>query len=113
MPLKQMNARIDEDLKAQGDAVFARFGYSPSGVIRAVWSYAVEHQSVPPFLLDQKAVREARRKRGTELIEASYGSAVLLARQAGIDCIIPQGDYKAMRDEYYAELLEEYEGSHA
>ncbi len=34
----QMNFRIDASLKERGDAAFAQMGYTPSEVVRAIWS---------------------------------------------------------------------------
>lgn len=45
MASMQMNVRIDEELKSQGDAVFAKLGYSPTQVIRAVWGFAASKQN--------------------------------------------------------------------
>lgn len=40
----QMNTRIDAALKEAGDAVLARFGYSPSAAVRGLWQFVVDHQ---------------------------------------------------------------------
>lgn len=39
----QMNVRIEADLKERGDRVFACLGYTPSEIVRALWSYADRH----------------------------------------------------------------------
>ncbi len=49
--MTQLNTRVPADLKRGGDAVFSRAGLSPSDVVRGVWRYAVETQSVPDFLV--------------------------------------------------------------
>ena len=48
----QMNTRIDAALKEAGDAVLARFGYSPSAAVRGLWQFVVDHQD------DAASVRE-------------------------------------------------------
>ena len=45
-----MNVRIDEETKARGDEVFARWGLTPSQVVRAVWEYAEEKGEPPAFM---------------------------------------------------------------
>lgn len=52
--MSQLNTRVPADLKRGGDAVFARAGLSTSDVVRGVWLYAVETQSVPSFLVKEK-----------------------------------------------------------
>lgn len=43
----QMNIRIDERIKEQGDAALAQAGYSPSQTIRTVWTFAASHAHEP------------------------------------------------------------------
>jgi len=43
----QMNVRIDEGLKETGDKVFAKLGYSPTHVVRAIWGYAAHCKDDP------------------------------------------------------------------
>ena len=50
MAAVQMNVRIDEETKARGDEVFARWGLTPSQVVRAVWEYAEEKGEPPAFM---------------------------------------------------------------
>ena len=40
MPTAQINARIDSEVKRNGDRAFAEIGYSPTHVIRAMWDFA-------------------------------------------------------------------------
>lgn len=40
MAMVQMNVRMDAALKEGGDWVFARLGYTPTEVVRLVWSFA-------------------------------------------------------------------------
>lgn len=39
MATAQINARIDADLKASGDRALEQMGYSPTRIIRLLWSY--------------------------------------------------------------------------
>jgi len=76
MPTVQMNTRIDADLKAAGDEAFKKLGYTPSRVVRAIWSHAARNSCEPDNikrLLDaaegpQAGEEELRRKR-THLAE--------------------------------------------
>lgn len=37
-PVAQINVRIDRDLKAEGDAVLAEAGMSPTSIVRSLWT---------------------------------------------------------------------------
>ena len=65
MPAVQMNVRIDEETKARGDEVFARWGLTPSQVVRAVWKSAEEKGEPPAFMrpaLDAEHDAEVQRR---------------------------------------------------
>lgn len=72
----QMNTRIDKGLKAAGDEVLHRYGYSPSSAVQALWGFVVEHNSLPEFM-PVKDTNKAKVERAKE-IEASAGMAVRL-----------------------------------
>lgn len=78
----QLNTRIDARVKREGDAVFSRFGLTPSLVVRAVWSYAIDHQRPPEFMLpsqdeDGKGARIAALREGAGLALRRGGVSVL------------------------------------
>lgn len=78
----QLNTRIDARVKREGDAVFARFGLTPSLVVRAVWGYAIDHQRPPEFMLpnqdeDGKNARIAALREGAGLALRRGGVSVL------------------------------------
>lgn len=50
----QMNTRINPALKANGDAVLKRNGYTPSSAIQALWTYIAENNSLPAFMPKKK-----------------------------------------------------------
>ena len=52
MATTQMNVRINEDIKAAGDAALASIGLTPSGMVQAIWSYAARNRH------NKKALRE-------------------------------------------------------
>jgi antitoxin component of RelBE/YafQ-DinJ toxin-antitoxin module len=118
MEMTQMNTRIERQLKDDGDAVFAGFGYSPSQVVRLVWSWAIQHrhepESVQDFLrkadqskrakedeLRQERLRKARDFQ--ESVEALYGQLGLATNRESSYAHLP---YKEVRDLMYEEKLE-------
>lgn len=46
----QMNTRLDKVTKIAGDAVFARYGYTPSAAVQSLWAYVVQHDELPAFM---------------------------------------------------------------
>lgn len=42
-----MAVRLDSNMKEQGTAVMNRYGYTPSSVMRELFSYAVKDDSLP------------------------------------------------------------------
>lgn len=70
MAAVQMNVRIDEETKARGDEVFARWGLTPSQVVRAVWEYAEEKGEPPAFMRPARdAADDAEVQRRLALVE--------------------------------------------
>lgn len=47
MTTGQMNVRIDEQLRIDGTAAFENIGFSPSRIIRALWSFAAKNKNNP------------------------------------------------------------------
>lgn len=65
----QMNIRLDIDLKAQGDAVLAAAGFSPSKAVRALWELACHYKDKPQelaALLEPDKATEEERARTVE-----------------------------------------------
>ena len=75
----QMNTRINPALKASGDAVLKRNGYTPSSAVQALWTYIVENNSLPSFMPKTKA--SAAKARMLEEIEESAGLALKMQEQ--------------------------------
>lgn len=68
MEAVQMNTRIEKSLKAQGDDVFAKIGWTPSTAIRALWRFAARHANDPSavtkaLIEEDPTADEAKRKR--------------------------------------------------
>lgn len=47
MTMSQMNVRIDEDLRKEGNLALEGIGFSPSRIVRDIWSYAARHRDNP------------------------------------------------------------------
>ena len=105
----QLNTRIDKSLKQGGDSVFARYGLSPSDVVRAVWRYAAEHQEPPSFMLQGEGDNGvAQPDRRLVLAREGRGLAVSLAEKAGVridrDLLSDDAEWSRVRDDMYDEL---------
>lgn len=55
----QMNTRIDSQLKADGDAVFASLGFTPSDAVRGIYKFAVR-QKRNPRMIENVLIEEAQ-----------------------------------------------------
>lgn len=111
----QMNTRLSRSLKEQGDAVLARKGFTPSQAVRALWSYACNHQDVPPFMAETQADASSEEKlRKLALIEKNVGLAITVAQQCGYKGptrnLLGGKTWREIRDEMYDEMLDEMEG---
>lgn len=85
MPSTQMNTRIDEALKREGDDVLARCGYSPSQAIRALWTYLVQAGDVPSFMKEwHRSEFEAERRRRLACVREGSGSVLRMAEEMGL-----------------------------
>lgn len=113
MALAQMNTRLDEKLKDRGDRVFARRGYTPSQVVRAVWTYADSHGDVPPFMLEgaagdcdnERAHRLQRAREGFGL--ATRTAQELAADPAALEYPLGGRSWSDLRDEMYDQRLDD------
>lgn len=110
MAMSQMNTRIDSALRSRGDAVFARYGLSPSEVVRAIWRYAADTGAVPDFMRreDASCEFEGARARAAE----GSGLAVRLAERGGLRLETAEGSlqgatWRELRDAVYDDMLDE------
>lgn len=103
----QLNTRINPEVKRQGDAVFARAGLSSSEVVRAVWSYAAETQTVPDILLPG-----ATKERSDLIRSIREGSGIVRtkAETMGIHLGDAPYDFDSLHDELYDDLAGEIDG---
>lgn len=103
----QLNTRIDPEVKRQGDAVFARAGLSSSEVVRAVWSYAAETQTVPDILAPKTAKERSDLVRS---IREGAGIVRVQAESMGIRLGNAPYDFDSLHDELYNDLAGEIDG---
>ena len=111
MSAVQMNIRMDSTLKASGNAVIAKLGYTPSQVVRALWEFATVQGTLPPALT--RLLRDDRDASATEGTpdRASEGAALVSSfyRQVGIEEPADSPiDYGELRELAAAEQLEKW-----
>lgn len=77
MDAVQMNVRMDRELKASGDGVFAGIGLSPTEAVRRLWGFASRNRSnrkavaeLMESLRDPDEVRQEQDERARRLAEA-------------------------------------------
>lgn len=58
--MSQMNVRIDEQLRAEGNRAFEEVGWSPSQATRALWGYAARNRRNPRKLKEMQSLLEDR-----------------------------------------------------
>ena len=107
----QLNTRIDEELKARGDAVLADYGVSSTDAIRSLWSHLAETGTLPDFIAPEKPGH--RPKPGSA--EEGAGIAIRVMREMGYEVKLPPitdmdahvEELKRLRDRAYQEELDE------
>ncbi|RGW69552.1 MULTISPECIES: type II toxin-antitoxin system RelB/DinJ family antitoxin [Collinsella] len=100
----QLNTRIDPMLKAGGDAVLTRNGLGPSDAIRALWTYLVEHQTLPGFMVEDRC--EA--PRAESLAEQGCGLAFFSLGLSAADFAPAESsadNWGAVRDDMYDAMI--------
>lgn len=56
--MSQMNVRIDEQLRVEGNQAFEEVGWSPSQATRALWGYAARNRRNPRKLKEIQSLLE-------------------------------------------------------
>ncbi len=109
----QVNARIDADLKATGDAALAAAGLTPTQAVRMLWSLAVRYQGEPEKLraaLDPDSAKAsadelAERRRKAEAYHSCLSQGQSVRAVLGITGVDP--GRKGLSDREYTDLLRE------
>ena len=105
MEVAQLNARIDAQIKREGDAALARMGVSATEAIRALWRYLAETQTVPSFMRrDEEQPADAA---PAPSAAAGAGLALALAQEQGLACALSNLSYDELRDLAFEELATE------
>ena len=108
----QINARIEADVKAAGDAAFANAGYTPTQVIRALWGFAAKNmhdrEKISSLLESIADEGDRSRKKTLEEIleEVERGPRIIeqALREMGIENPSPPTKtYDELREEAYLE----------
>lgn len=113
MPTAQLNARLDEAVKREGDATLARYGISATEAIRSLWSYLGSTQELPDFLSPatsgaERPGRSPHVTRDEAHAAQGAGLAVRLAQDKGLATSgIGQVSYEQLRALALDELLKE------
>lgn len=92
--LTQINVRIDSQLKAEGDAVLATAGITPTQAVRAIWTLAANAARTPNKLNDvlfpEKSesaakTKDSEMKRRAKIIEAGSSICNIAYEKMGIE----------------------------
>lgn len=107
MELAQLNARLDVQVKREGDAVLARAGVSATEAIRALWSYLAKASKLPDFMSEQS---EEPTDVVTPILTAAdegAGMALAMARERGLVASLGEPTYDDLRDLAFDEMVSE------
>ena len=111
----QLNVRMSESLRIEGNLALEAAGWTPSQAVRALWQFAAAHRNRPSEISDlldklkdvqspEKAARLALAAEGAQIVEKGM-------REMGVDIIHPAPQsllpYKELRDIVYDELVQE------
>lgn len=109
MGLAQLNVRIDAGLKSAGDSVLERCGVSTVQIIRSLWQYMSERQTVPDFAKS----KSSKSKDDATAGEQGAGMAMRLAREAGLRAELEAMSFSELREAAFEEMLIEKAGRNA
>lgn len=116
----QMNVRLDAALKEQGDEALARIGYTPSQMVRTIWSYAARHATEPSALAKMiEEFEEGSRtepdpfKEKNQALHEGWSLVDEFRKTWELEADVPEDDderleyYERLREEAYFGRLEE------
>ena len=114
MAMTQLNTRIDEHLKAAGDAVLAKEHRTSSELVREVWKYMALTGQLPPFACHgaAEAADAAHTGEGGAGQSAAAAAVERFFLDAGLH-VPAEGDVDldALREEAAMERLAKWENS--
>lgn len=114
MTMTQMNIRIDDDVRMQGNLALKQIGLTPSRAIRNLWAFAAQHKNEPAklkhdlaFLDEDRNSDDERRQR---IAKAQEGSLIVRNGLAALGVTVPTIDttpYEELKERAYREYWEE------
>lgn len=107
MELAQLNARIDLQVKRDGDAVLARMGVSATEAIRALWSHLAESGQLPDFMRKQREEPAAGLPSSKNAAVEGAGMAIAMAQERGLATSIESLSYDELRELAFDETVSE------
>lgn len=114
--IAQVNARIDANLKAVGDAALANAGLTPTKAIRAMWQRFAELKDRPEKIRELVESHDAlapaeRAEQERRLNLAKEGSMIVSRSLAERGVVMPEGfeelSYEELREQVLLERLRE------
>lgn len=117
MALSQMNIRIDDQVRVEGNRALASIGFTPARIIRGLWGFAAKNQNNPArmrsalrFVEEQDAEADGKEVRARAIEEGWHiaeeglaGLGVLQISAAPVD--LRELKEQAMRERWEARGL--------
>lgn len=107
MEVAQLNARIDLQVKREGDAALARAGVSATEAIRALWNYLAETGRLPNFMREQTEEPAAAVEASKATADEGAGMALAMARAGGLATGLESLPYDELRALAFEEMVSE------
>ncbi len=107
MEVAQLNARIDLQVKREGDAALARAGVSATEAIRALWGYLAETGKLPSFMGERDAEPAPAVSSNANVADEGAGMALALARARGLATSFESLTYEELRNLAFDEMVSE------
>lgn len=114
MAMTQMNIRIDDDVRTQGNLALKQIGLTPSRAIRNLWAFAAQHKNNPAKLKHDLAFlnedRDSDDERMQRIVKAQEGSFIVRDGLAALGIAAPTLDatpYEELKERAYREYWEE------
>lgn len=108
MAQAQMNIRIDDALKHQGDFILQKNGFSPSSAIRSMYREMVSLNDVPNFMKKENSLREIDREKCAIRDQIDYGAG-LAWRLAGVEPDNEEIDIAFLKEAWGDEAIDGYQ----
>lgn len=115
MPTSQMNVRIDDDIRIEGNLALEEVGWTPSHAARALWGYAARNRQHPRKLREMVDLLEGpaeSKKKNPQPSEAVLRAARIydeFCDKVGIDPLKPREvpSYEQLKEEAFLERWQE------